>query len=118
MKISIDPKTNLPRFNLEEKDLNDAREIQVMMGSKGWKILHDYVISAREQILEVGKSGISSRAKRDLSDLKWAVLKGWDECSILADRVVARAQEFKDQERDKLEEEKNARPMDGFDDNI
>lgn len=109
MKISIDPKSNLPRFDLEDKDLRDAEQIRQMMESKGWKTLESYVISAREQIIEVGKSSISTRAKRDLSDLKWAILKGWDECSILAQRVVARAQEFKDKQKEQLEDERNER---------
>ena len=42
MKVEIDPKTNTPKFKLEEKDLKDAREIQLMMETKGWGILKDY----------------------------------------------------------------------------
>ncbi len=109
MKVEIDPKTNTPKFKLEEKDLKDAIEIQLMMETKGWGILKDYYEVARESLLEAGKDGIRGRSKVDLSAEKWAILKGWDERGFVPYRVIQRAEQFnKDEEANK--EGDHARP--------
>lgn len=111
MNIDIDPKTDIPRFKLSDEDLNDARAIDAMMKTRGWKVLAKYMEVAKESILDAGKAGIKTRGKRDLSDLKWAVLKGWDECRNFPGRIVARAEELLKKEP---QEEHNANPDDQF----
>lgn len=105
MKISIDPKTSLPRFRLERKDLEDARKIQEMMETEGWKILKDYLEVARESLIESGKDDIYSRAKRDLADIRFAVIKGFDEAFSIPQRIVLRAEKFIEEERKAQKEE-------------
>ncbi len=98
MKISFNDKTQTPRFQLEDKDISDAREIGIMLKTRGWEILKDYILVARESILEAGKDGVRTRAKRELSSEKWSVLKGGDECALLPERVVKRAKDYEDEE--------------------
>jgi len=107
MNIAFDPKTGVPKFTLEKKDLKDAQEIERTMGTKGWKILKDYLAVGRESIIESGKDGIRTRSKKELSSEKWAVLKGWDESNAIPDRIILRAQEFLKLQK---EEEENAIP--------
>ena len=92
MDVKFDSKKFEFKQDLDEKDVEDAKEIKKMVNSKGWKILLNYMDVARESVIDAGKLGISSRAKRDLSDLKFAVLKGFDECRYLPDKIVKRAE--------------------------
>lgn len=98
MKIEIDQKKQTPRFVLEKKDVADANSIRRMMEERGWKILKKYMEAGRESLIENGKNGIKSRAKSELSKERWAILMGFDECSILAERIVKRAEEFSKEE--------------------
>ena len=106
MNITIDPKTQEVKLNLEKKDVQDAFEIQKMTETKGWKIFKDYLEVAREGIIDSGKDGISTRAKRDLSDIKFAVLKGFDSFALLPERIVERANKFIKDQNEKEEEVK------------
>lgn len=91
-------------FELEEKDLRDAMEIEKTMDTPGWKILAEYVSFGREHILDAGKDGIRTRQKRELSAEKWAVLKGWDEFKLLPERIIKRAHEFLAEEKSRRED--------------
>ena len=106
MKFVFDHKSSLPKLVLENKDLNDARDIQEMMKTKGWKVLENYLAVARESLIDSGKDGISARSKRDLSDIKFAVLKGFDEAFSIPQRVVLRAEQFIEESK-KVKEEPN-----------
>ena len=105
MKANINPKTGLPAFILEEKDLHDAREIELMMKSKGWQILEDYWTFGRETIMDAGMDGIRTKSKRELSDMKWAILKGFTECMKIPERIVQRADQFKKDDEVKEEDD-------------
>jgi hypothetical protein len=105
MKIEIDPKTFETKFGrmpkdgeLRQEDLEEARQIKKMMMSKGWKILCKYEEFGQQSILDVGMNGIKAEETRGLSDLKWGILKGWTENSKLAERIVARAEEYMNNE--------------------
>lgn len=114
MRFDFDHKLNTPKFELNEKDMRDASEIEAMMQTPGWKILKDYFEYGRECILDAGKDGIRTRAKQELSDIKWGILKGWDECNKIAERVVQRAKDFREaEERRKQEEKDEVRNDDG-----
>jgi hypothetical protein len=105
MKITFDNKTSLPKFVLEKKDLKDANAISEMMKTEGWKILKDYLTVARESLIDAGKDGISTRAKRDLSDIKFACIKGFDEAFLIPDRIVLRAEQFIEESKKNKEEQ-------------
>lgn len=94
MEIDFDSKTGLPRFRLSKDDLDDARSIRTMMQSRGWKVLTKYLQVARESIIDAGKNGTNTRAKKELSSDKWSILKGFDEALALPQRVVDRADQF------------------------
>lgn len=104
MEIVFDEKTGVPRVSIDKneklsmQDLDDARFIKTMLNSRGWKALKKYQEVGRESIIDAGKLGIKSRDTSELSRLKWAILKGWDENSKLAERIVARAEEYQPKE--------------------
>ena len=98
MNVTIDPKTQLPVYALEKKDISDANLIRKMMEHKGWKVLKKYVEVGRENLIDNGKNGVKLKDKSELSKERWAILMGFDECSRLAERVVARAEEFSKEE--------------------
>ena len=97
--FKIDKKTGLPVIELEEKDMSDAFHISQMMETKGWQILMQYMIFAREAFIDDGKRTIRTRAQRDLSDIKWGVLKGFDEFISIPKRIVDRAETFKEDKK-------------------
>lgn len=102
MKTKLNPKTGTPVYSdLNDKDLTDAFEISLTMKTKGWKILQDYLTVGRELMIEAGKKGIKLRSKKDLSPEKWAILEGWDECSVAAEQIVVRAMKYKEQQTNK-----------------
>lgn|SRR3990167_4087855 len=92
----------LLQLELEEKDLQDARQIRLLMLHPGWKILQDYWAVARETMIEKGKALPRSRAKKDLSPFAWAALNGFDECAAMPLMVVARADQHIENEKQKL----------------
>ena len=98
MKIDFDKKTGLPKVTFSQdqidKDLADAKAIARMMRTDGWKILERYKDISRESILDNIKDCASSIEKRDLCSQRGAVLKGWDECRTLAERIVKRAESY------------------------
>jgi len=100
MKVTIHPKTGLPYFELDAKDKNDARAVKDMMETRGWKVMVKYMEVARESIIDAGKDGIRTRGKVELSSEKWAILKGWDECRVLGERITLRAAELKQKKED------------------
>ena len=103
MEVKINPKTGMPEFVVEKRDIQDANEILKMTKTKGWLIFMDKLNLTREKFINAGKEGIKTRAKRDLSDIKWAILSGMDEYMRLAPRILELAEEF----NKKTEEEKN-----------
>lgn len=104
MIVKFNDKLGLPQFRLEQKDLNDARAIEDMMKTKGWKILMDYWELGRESVIEAGKDGIRLKSKKDLSPEKWALLKGFDECCAIPQRIVGRAKEELKREEEERKE--------------
>lgn len=104
MEIRIDPKTGKPQLKLNESEVDQDRKIKAMMQTEGWKILRNYYEIAREQFIELGKNGVKTRAKRELSSERWAQLIGFDEFLLIPERIVERLKEY-DAELDKKEEE-------------
>lgn len=104
MKVTYSEREQKFKFELDEKDFYDALQIEEMVKgtyqcrkcgtsfeSRGWEILKGYINTAREKILESGKDGISSKAKRQNSDLKFAKLSGLDEMKSLPELVILQA---------------------------
>ena len=95
MEIRFNPKTGLPEIvndDLTNDDLTDARHIKEMLKSKGWLALNKYQLVGRESVIDAIKDCIRSRAKKELAPERAAVLKGWDECVMLAERITKRAE--------------------------
>lgn len=103
MKLTQD-KFGVPRVEIEEKDIEDAHEIEKMMQSKGWQVLKGYENYAREMMIRSGKEGIKKRASRDLSDIRWAIINGFDEAIILAERIVQKSKELIDKKEEGTDE--------------
>lgn len=104
MKAKFNERTLKIELKLEEKDFYDAIQVQEMIlghfqcrkcgsgyESKGWEIMKGYFNAAREMIIEAGKDGVNSKIKRQLSDMKFAELKGFDYAMRLPERVVMQA---------------------------
>ena len=118
MKITRETNNQLgvPTFELEDKDVADAYAVRFIMENhncpkcgetlpNGWDVLKRYWEAARDSILIVGMDGIRTRAKRDLSDLKWAILKGYVECCAIPERILRRADEFVEKQKKAAEQE-------------
>ena len=103
MNIVFDSKTNEVKLRLNIKDIDDAREIKEMMDTKGWKILGDYLEVAREGLIDSGKDCINSE-KRNLSDIKFAIIKGFDTFQSLPQIIVNRAEKFIEDQKEREEE--------------
>ena len=108
MKVTLN-KFGKVEFTVEEQDFYDAVCVEEMMqgkvvcrkcgtdiDSKGWLVLQGYLDAMRELIIEDGKNGTKTRAKRDLSDLKFAKIDGLDIAVGLPARIVAQAKLLKD----------------------
>lgn len=108
MIVKYNSKTQKIVFQLEEKDFFDAFQIEEMVNgvckcrkcgsnfeSNGWRILQGYLESARELMIEAGKDGTQTRAKRELSDLKFAKIDGFDYAVNLASRIIKQAKDAK-----------------------
>lgn len=100
-------------MQLDEKDISDAHHISKMMEGKGWEILTRYLAFARESFIESGKKGIKSRAGRDLSPIKWGILTGFDEFIAIPQRIVARAAEFLETNKNTKEESNDTQHLNG-----
>lgn len=109
MIVKYNDKTQKITFKLEEKDFYDALQIEELMNgvckcrhcgkdfqSNGWKVLTGYFKSARELLIEAGKDGTRTRAKRELSDLKFAKIDGFDYAVDLPSRIVRQAHDAKE----------------------
>lgn len=105
MEIRIDPKTNRPIIKLNESDIQRDMKIKDMMNTEGWKILRNYYEIAREQFIELGKNGVKTRAKKELSAERWAQLIGFDEFLLIPERIMERLKEYEVDMQKKLEEE-------------
>ena len=114
MKIKFSEREQRFKFELEEKDYFDAVQLEEMVRgtyqcrkcgasfiSKGWEILKGYINTAREKIIESGKDGTNSKAKRVNSDLKFAKIAGLDEMKNLPDLVILQAQLQKEAVKEK-----------------
>lgn len=93
MDIRFDPKTTKTTFKLDEQDIKDAHIIDELMRTEAWKRLMDYFQVARESLIDSGKVGIRTRARKESSDLRWAILHGFDEFMSLPKRIVNRAEQ-------------------------
>ena len=104
MKVKFNERSQKLNLELDEKDFYDAIQIEEMITgnyqcrkcgdhffSKGWEIIQGYFKSARELIIESGKQGTYSRGKRELSDMKFAKLDGFDYAANLPNLVILQA---------------------------
>ena len=116
MRISFNEKTLQVQFLFDEDDYASAALIEQMVAGKmvcrkcgtindhnAWATLKGYFASAREAIIESMKSGLKSRAKRDLTDIKAAQLDGFDSAVSVPIKVIAQAKLMKDLEKKKKE---------------
>ena len=85
MQIAYDSKTGNVKFVASKDDLTDIFKLTEMTQSEGWKILEKYMKTARECIIESGKTGVFSRTKRDMSSDKFARLSAHDVCQNLVE---------------------------------
>lgn len=113
MKINYNPKTGLPEIQFDNQDLEDAYAVKHLINNnpcpnckaelpKSWEVLKKYWEIGKDSILISGTDGIKNRAKRELSDIKWAILKGYIEFCAIPERLIARADEFIENERKEM----------------
>ena len=111
MEVVFNEKTGFPevRFTKDEelskKDLKDARAIGAVMRMEGWKVLETYWEIGRESILDAGKNGLKLKDTSELSNLKLAILKGWDECRTMASRIISRVEQSLQNKSQEVENE-------------
>lgn len=80
--------------DLDQGDLVEADQILATMATPGWKRLEQYWIVARENLIANVKSCVKEPAKVNLAATACASLKGFDECFAIPTRIITRAQEF------------------------
>ena len=97
-RMKFNARTNKFDFEteLDEKDLQEAQEIQTTLMSPGWKLIRNYYEYGREQILDAGKAGARKTDTKDLSPIRWGMLDGFDQCAKLPEIIVKRAEDFLD----------------------
>ena len=114
MKINYNTRTGFPEYDFDDQDMEDAYAVKhLIMNSpcpncrhplpKSWEVLKKYWEFGKDSILISGTDGIKTRAKRDLSDIKWAILKGYIEFCAIPERLIKRADEFMENKRQELE---------------
>lgn len=115
MKIKLNTRTGIPDFKtLDDADIEDALAIEFWMHGKvcpkchcalpqSYKVLKKYWDAGKDAITFAGMEGIKTRAKRDLSDVKWAMLRGFIEALAIPERLVDRVNQFF---KEQLEEKK------------
>lgn len=103
MKISIN-KVGKPVLELDESDMADAFHISQMMETEGWKRLMPYWAATREALIERVKNASRATDRLPLSPVKAAALDGFDECMGIPLKVIARADEFKEDNKPQKEE--------------
>lgn len=89
---------------LSPQEIQDARDIAEMISTPTWKRFKDYMEVARDNFIDKGKLCIRTEADRSKSDLRWAVLIGFDEFCALPMKIIERAE--KDAEAKTKTEEK------------
>lgn len=107
MIIKENPRLNVvtPQFEVEEDDFSDVEKIRFVVENKncphcggklpnGWEVLQKYWQMAKDSLMIIGMDGIRTRAKRELSDLKWAILKGFVECCAVPERIIKQHDEI------------------------
>ncbi len=121
MRFKYSSKTGQMILEMDESDFYYANEIEQMLRgnimckkcgthteNRGWESLTKFWLMWRELILELGKDGTKTRAKRELSDLKFAMLDGYDYATRLGERIVDKAKLIKETKQKEEEERKNA----------
>lgn len=117
MKIKQNPRLGIviPDLELEDEDLSDVEKIRFVVENKpcphcgtklpnGWEALNKYWQFAKDSLVVIGMDGLRTRAKRELSDLKWAILKGFVECCAVPERLLKQHDEML--EKQNIEEQK------------
>lgn len=110
MQIKYNERTGKVEFAMLDSDIKDAKEIETMMQARGWKVLEKYYAVAREEICDSGKKGVRTRAKRELSSEKWAMLDGFDQAVIIPNKLAGEMRDYL--EKLKTEESDNAKASD------
>lgn len=106
MKAQVNSKTGLPEWSLDEKDFEDARLIKEIMAMPGWKRLKEYQVVCREAIIEALKKRPATDVEVRKTALLGQMLNGWDDCAILADKIVVRADDYLEKQRNEQKEVK------------
>ena len=113
MQVKFNEKTGKVEFAMSDKDIQDAKEISMMMDSEGWKILCKYYEVAREEITDSGKKGVRSRAKRELSSEKWAMLDGFDQAVIIPNKLTSEMKDYLEKIKQEESDDDERRKDDG-----
>lgn len=100
-KVRFDPKTGLPKIELDESDIADAYHIKQMMETRGWQALMRYYAFARESMIDAIKDSTRTRAKIVTCPERASTLRGFDEFLAIPNRIVERVDEFIDEEKEK-----------------
>lgn len=107
-EIKFNPSTGAPEISgsdLSIQDIDEARAVRKLMKSPGWKVLSKYFEIGRESVIDAIKDCVSSVEKRDLASQRGAVLKGWDACFTLPNRIVKRLADYEQVIAQKQKEE-------------
>lgn len=105
MKVKIDKKTLLPKFVMENEDLEKAEQIEFLMQHPGWKVLYEYLEVGKEAIEDFGIKCSRDPSKTEISSENWARLDGWRSCMYVAGQQVVQLKEHEAKKKQEEEEE-------------
>lgn len=103
MKINLKDNNDFIIY-IDSEDIGEAAEIARLMEMPGWDYLQKYLWIAREIIVLKGKDGIGGSGSKELSEIRWAMLKGLEEAIRMPKLIVDQAQQFL-KEKDDIQKE-------------
>lgn len=101
MKVTFDDIAKEVDLRFDKKDKNEIYEyrltlasLKALVDSEGYKKLKEYERLAREQIIDSGKRGTRDKDKNELSSEKWSMLDGFDQCVLMAEKLIKKLNDY------------------------
>lgn len=120
MKVTWNPRTNLPAVEFEDADFTNSIHVKQMVDGAikcekcghetqnfAWRVLEGYFASMRLSIEERGKAHARGRATKDLCSNDFSILDGFDVAVAIPKKIILQSDIMRNQN---LKEAQNARP--------
>ena len=106
MKINFNDKKMQFEYEFEKKDMPKIFEIRKTMATEGWKILQNYFLFDREELITKIKKATFTKIDREMLDLKAAALVGFDHAVNRPQGIISQAETYLENKK-QMEEIKN-----------